>query len=397
MGNTNRVIKLMTGPVLVLALVACSSDSGSEATSVPSTSTSGSVPAVQVPEQLRDRWYGPPRELGNLGTGKAAAYLDFDVDKVTLETGNADNPAAFASGVAAAGPDRLTLTLYSDTLECHEGDVGHYTWSVSTKGTTLTLTAADDACAARADAITGGWWFTGCNDPTRNCLGAAEAGTYATNRWNPFDGFTYGELTFALPDDTWAVSNDTQAAFFLEPADRYPGASDVSPLLAAWADVAAGTTPDGACSFEANLEPGLGAANIADYIESLASLDVERSQIEVGGLPAEQLDVQIVPGGATCTDGGTRFVVLTASRDGVPDHDAYGVAAGQRMRVILVDVAPERTVAIYIDDLHPDRGMPELDAAGNDLSFGPLAEVLMPIIESFQFHATPPDVGPSPA
>ena len=55
----------------------------------------------------------------------------------------------------------------------------------------------------------------------------------------------------------------------------------------------------------------------------------------------------------------------------------FGIAANRHMRIILVDVLPDRTVAIFLDDSqHP--------------GFAALEKAAMPIVESFVFSPTPP-------
>ena len=93
----------------------------------------------------------------------------------------------------------------------------------------------------------------------------------------------------------------------------------------------------------------------------------------IGGLPAEVVDVEIAEGASVCDWG----VILIVSRTSKPDPFNYGVSRGQHMRIILIDVLPERTIAISLDD----SGHPGFDA---------LAEVAMPIVESFVFSPTWP-------
>jgi hypothetical protein len=54
-----------------------------------------------------------------------------------------------------------------------------------------------------------------------------------------------------------------------------------------------------------------------------------------------------------------------------------GMQAGQHMRVVLADILPERTVAIFLDDT----GNPGFEA---------LEQAVTPILESFVFSPTPP-------
>ena len=348
------------------------------ATSVATTAVS--TESGGVPEVLVDRWVGPPRAVGNLGTGTAAAFVEISDGFVVYETGIADNPKAFDSDLVATDADTIEMTLVGDVLDCVDGAVGSYRWSLSPQATTLTLTADDDECAARQAALEGQWTHTACKLEGRNCLGIVEAGTYSTNRWNPYGEFTYGQATFTLPDG-WAVTYDSQAALFLGSADDYAKSIDGDPEpawgLRSWADVAAAAPDSDDCSSGPTDQPdpnvGLGAANIAAWMVALPTLEATRSTMTIGGLPAEVVDVEIAEGASVCDWG----VILIVSRTSNPDPFNYGVSPGQHMRFILIDVLPGRTVSIALDD----SGHPGLDA---------LAEVAMPIVESFVFAPTWP-------
>lgn len=350
------------------------------ATSVPAAApTTAAQPATTAtPSELIDRWVGPPRTIGTLGTGTSAAFVEITDGFLILETGNSDNPKAFGSDAVIDDDGALQLTLVGDVLDCVDGEVGHYGWNLSPQATTLTLTATSDDCAARQAAIEGEWTHTACRLEGRDCLGIVEAGTYSTNRWNPYGDFTYGQATFTLPDG-WAVTYDSQATLFLGLADDYAANPDPDPWgIRAWADVAAAAqdpSNPANCTDNAAADPGVdtSAAAIADWMAALPSLNATRSTITIGGLPAEVVDAEIIDGAAVCGWGN----VLIVSRTSKPDPFAYGMSAGQHMRVILVDVLPGRTVAMFLDDTaHP--------------GFDALETAAMPIAESFVFSPAPP-------
>lgn len=341
------------------------------------TTTTTTTASGQTPKELVDRWVGAPRTIGALGTGTAAAFVDISSGFLVYNTGIADNPKAFGSDLAATGDDTIEVKLAGDVLNCIDGDVGHYRWTLSPQATTLTLSAIDDACAARQATLEGTWTHTACKTEGRDCLGIVEAGTYSTNRWNPYGGFTYGQVTFTVPEG-WAVDYDSQAAFFLRSAEDYAKLGNDSAWgISSWADVAAAAPDNTGCSGEPpdkadpSVEPG--AANIAAWMAALPSLKTTRSTMTISGLQAEVVDAEIAAGASVCDWG----VVLIASRTSQPDPFNFGIVAGQHMRIILVDVLPERTVAIFLDDSqHP--GFTELEKAA------------MPIVESFIFSPTPP-------
>lgn len=363
-------------------LGACGSEARSAATAAPTTAaaTSTSMIPAPTPTVLVDRWVGPPRTIGNLGTGAAAAFVDISSASLEYDTGIAENPKAFNSDVTASGADVIAVKLNGDVLDCRDGDLGHYRWGLSPRATTLTLTAVDDACAVRRSAIEGKWTHTACRMQGRDCLGIVEAGTYSTNRWNPYGGFTYGEATFTLPEG-WAVTYDSQAALFIGRADDYAKSVNGDPEpawgLRSWADVAAAAPDSQDCSQgptdkpDPTVEPG--AANIAAWMVALPTLKATRSTMTIGGLPAEVVDAEVQEGAAICDWG----IVLIVSRTSKPDPFNYGIVAGQHIRIVLVDVLPERTVAIFLDD----SGHPGFEA---------LAKAAMPIVESFVFSEKPP-------
>ena len=346
-------------------------------TTTPATAATVTVAPVATPEELVDRWVGPPRQISTLGTGTAAAFVAISEGFLEYETGIADNPKAFASDVVPTAADVIEVKLDGDVLDCIDGALGHYRWSLSPQATTLALTAVDDACGARKTALEGNWTHTACRLKGRDCIGAVEAGTYSTNRWNPYGGFTYGEATFALPDG-WAVTYDSQAALFIGLASDYAKSPDPDPWgLRAWADVAAAAPDSDDCSKGPTDQPdqtvGPGAENIATWMAALPTLQARRSTMTIGGLDAEVVDAEVAAGASICDWG----IVLIVSRTSDPDPFNYGIVAGQHMRVILVDVLPERTVAIFMDD----SGHPGFDA---------LEKVATPIVESFVFSPTPP-------
>lgn len=376
---------------LIGSLSACASDATTAPAAAVTTTTAASTTTTNAtvatattatasaatPQALVDRWVGPPRPVGTLGTGTSAAFVDISDGFLVYNTGIAENPKAFGSDLAVTGDDTIELKLAGDVLDCLDGDIGHYRWGLSPQATTLTLTATDDTCAAREAAIAGNWTHTACKTEGRDCLGVVEAGTYSTNRWNPYGGFTYGELTFTLPDG-WAVGYDSQAALFLRSAEDYAKLGNDSAWgISAWADVAAAAPDNPGCTGappdRADPSVPTGAANIAAWMAALPSLHVTRSAMTISGLDAEVVDAEIADGASVCDWG----VVLIASRTSEPDPFNFGIVTGQHMRVILVDVLPERTVAIFLDDTqHP--------------GFAALEKAAMPIVESFVFSSTPP-------
>jgi hypothetical protein len=358
-----RSLTWLAGLVAAGAVAGCSGNGSTASTVAPTTST-----AVSLPATLVDRWVGAPKPVGTLGAGTKAAFVEIDGQYLVYNTGIDNNPKAFDSKITAETANTFRLTLSTDTESCRAGDVGHYRWSLSPGRTTLTVKAVDDVCDLRAETITGKWDHTACNEHGKDCLGVVEAGTYSTNRFIPYDQFTYGQLTYTVPDG-WAIANDSQAALFLRRASDYTNNKDSFYGISAWADVAAAKQD---CSDQPDSTIGAGAANIAAWMESLPDVVATQTTIEINGLPAEVVDVHIAPNATTCQG----FVSLIASRTSKPDPFNFGVFGDQQMRVVLIDIAPQRTVAVFIDDALEHR-------------YDELAAVAMPIIESFTFTPTP--------
>ncbi len=139
----------------------------------------------------------------------------------------------------------------------------------------------------RALAISGNWWSTRCWLADRDCLGPVEAGTYMTNRFNPFGDYTFGELEFTVPAG-WAVWYDSQALVRLTRIDACREDSGGSGL-AIWHDVAAAAQDCSVDDSGVGLLPApdaeFGAAGIADFLEALPTVSVQRSDTVVGNDP----------------------------------------------------------------------------------------------------------------
>jgi hypothetical protein len=348
---------------------------------VPVTARASSAPPdapAAAPELPSDRFVGAPRPVAGLGSGTHGAFLEFTDSDFIYRTGIDDNPDAFASTLTRGDDGTFTVELASHQPPCDAGAVGHYAYALSPQGSTLTVTPIDDECQARALAISGNWWSTRCWLADRDCLGPVEPGTYMTNRFNPFGDFTFGELEFTLPAG-WAVCYDSQAHLRLIPTDTC-GDDDEGSGLRIWHDVAASVQD---CSVDDPVvgplpapDAEFGAAGIADFLQALSTLSVQRAETVVSGLPAVQLDVTVATNDeAQLCQGG---IALTTTRHGVPQYDAFGVGTAYPMRLILVDVDAEHTVGIYLDDTNQEPRLPEL------------ARLAAPVIASFRFHPTPP-------
>ena len=325
---------------------------------------------------LIDRWVGAP-----LTGATAAAFVDIASDVIVYRPGKADSPGAWDSEWSAQTPDVIRVVTSSQGGGCNQGAVGHFRWTLSASRAILTLTAIDDQCAPRAQALAGQWTHTACKLPTSDCLGPVDPGGHASVTFDPFDSVTYGELTYTLPSG-WAVSADTQSNLFLRHANEYADLSEDgsggTQGIDVWADVTA-AKPD--CSTQPDTASGTSSAAIAAQLATNPGLIASRSTAAVGGRPAEVVDVEVAPNPAhTCPGGGTTApaVGLLTSRTGVPAAWTASLRPGERARVLLVDLDKGHTVAVVIHDQSTPARLNEL-----------LAEAT-PIIGSFAFSPTPP-------
>ena len=333
------------------------------------------TPPNQLSRALIDRWVGAP-----LTGATSAAFVDIASDVLVYRPGKADSPGAWDSEWSAQTPDVIRVALSSQAGGCHQGAVGHFRWAMSASGATLTLTAIDDECTPRAQALAGQWTHTACKLPTSDCLGPVDPGGQASVTFDPFDTFTYGELAYTLPSG-WAVSADTQSNLFLRHANEYATLSEDgsggTQGIDVWADVTA-AIPD--CSTQPDSASGTNSAEIAAQLAANPGLIASHTTATVAGRTAEVVDVEVAPNRAhTCPGSGTAPTVgLLTSRTGVPAAWRASLRPGERARVLLVDLDRRHTVAVVIHDQSTPARFNEL-----------LAEAT-PIVGSFAFSPTPP-------
>ena len=232
-----------------------------------------------------------------------------------------------------AAPGELVLTLTSQIGRCAAGATGDYRWTVSAQTTTLTLEAIDDECPDRAAALAGTWTHTACPTRGNDCLGFLEAGTYRSVNFDPFDTDSYGQVTYTVPDGWTSTLDDKGRLELLPPDANEQGAHGVF----LFADVAP-TTSDCLATPLATV----GKLAIADSITETPGLVTSTAVTEVGGYEAQAIDI-------TATDlvcDGEQ--PLLASRPGAETSWTSTIGDGQQMRIVLVDLADDRTLALVI-------------------------------------------------
>ena len=357
------------------------SPSSVQATAAPSASPSAATSlAGNTPTALAARWMGPTRDIAGLGSW-TRTQVNF-LNGVAYVSGT--SLGSYLTSDTEVGTGTMRTTLRQDEAGCHAGDVGQYTWSLAPAGSTLTITATTDPCAARAAAFSGTWFRQGCKNTDDGCFGDLDAGIhpsqYLTPRravngpWQP----TWGALTYTVPAG-WANSQDWPNEFSLTPSANYanetpagptdyheiwlvahPAANKVTPDCGPTVDTKVPQTVDGLLAWIAK-EPGLtSTAPVA---------------IAVDGNPGKWVDVQLAPSWKATCPGGTgkpeRPLFAYPSQSDVNGWTS-GISGQERYRVILIDLSGQ-LFGILIDSSDPT-------------TFDALVNQAMPIIQSFKFQ-----------
>jgi hypothetical protein len=349
--------------------------------STPGPAASASGP---VPDDLRHSWqrpYAVAPGMDQWPTGflvMASERMDF---------GPEPGPAASRSAISAAGLDTLVATATAETKACAVGTVGVYRWSLEGKGTVMTLTAVGaDACAAREEALAGPWVRSDL--PVTGPLGPALApGTYFTSAFDPFRmSREPGQLSYTVPEG-WTVEQDEPGTVVLHHLLDAPSSERISGVFVALfvqpriaADVKQGTVcgPVGA-------EPGVGSG-IDDVVAAIVArpgvVSTPPAAVTIGGMEGQLLDLHLAPSWTAACEApegpvvGMPILVEAGSTTG----PVAGIGRDIPLRVILLDLGGERTMAIVIFTLEPTQSSTFEDR---------VAEV-MPVIEGFEFHPPAP-------
>jgi hypothetical protein len=322
-----------------------------------------------LPGELQARWMGGHSDIVS---GTAGSSLLLDSSTLAVEQSNANGSSNLVAGatVPADGQIRLTST---NVGPCHDGEIGVYSWTLSTSGRVLTVTAVHDDCSRRATAVAGMWWQMDCRDPATNCLGDLDAGSYASQyirprldaglAWTP----DFGALRYDVPAG-WANYTDWPTKFGLTPSADF--AQTTVGNLDPQASIQVIAQPAALKSICAN-NPELTVANTVEaqlaWLDQNPGLVVTQpgsDRISIDGHDGRYVDLAVVSGQTEC---GADVGYLLAG-----DGEVLTVDSNGRDRLILVDLGDGHLVAIRIH-VH--------DASRFDDVIG----AAMPIVSSFAF------------
>lgn len=353
MTTTARLIAAIAAAVLIVGVGLAAfgrgpdnSQVGSSVSPSPSASGAGGL----VPAELRAEWQGGTRSVPGLAP-TVGTFTKFTEDSFVLTPSNPVSDQFLTSSASSFGSDQIRVELAESRDGCSQGDVGLYSWSLSTSGRILTLDAESDDCATRLEAMSGVRWKTACEDsnPDAGCLGDLDAGSYSSQYFEPFVpvGGTwkprFAALTYTVPDG-WTNSEDWPGTFgFVSQASADTG-------ISLWSDVVIASS-DEACTEEP--EPGIGRAVAAMTAWLTAAPGIVASapvDVSIGGLPGTMLDVSLDPAWTrTCPESGGRpsRAIFTDSVAGDGLH--WGLGPDAHVRLFLLDLGDGRTLVVDIE------------------------------------------------
>ena len=281
------------------------------------------------------------------------------------------------------------VTATAETQGCAIADIGPYRWAVAGKGTVMTLTAISaDACATREKALAGQWVRSDLAGPGG---GGAELppGTYPTSAFDPFGhpGMS-GQLSYTVPSG-WVTEEDQPASFTLD----HPSAASASQpstnsviLLIAQPRMVADLNGAPCGSFSDAPGVGLRVDEIVAAIRArVGVIATAPAAVTIGGHEGKMLDLHLAPswtGGCVAPEGAAVGIPILHG-DGlgtgpvVAVGPVVGVGPDHPLRLILLDLTAGRTMCVAIFNIRSSQASAFEEQLG----------AVMPIIESFQFHA----------
>jgi hypothetical protein len=387
-GIAAAVIVVVIGGGLYLSRSDGSSIGGPSASPTPSPTTSPtpsmspSTDPTPIAQALRSTWVGAPRDIAAIPERFRyrfrldAGFLDFPTDDFSVRS--------ILSFAEMTGSETIRFTSTTDKDGCAAGDVGDYSWSLSPAGTRLTLTLVDDGCATREAALPGDWFKVDCKNTDDGCMGLLEAGTVPSQYVGPRVGVgqpwqpNFGALSFTVPDG-WANAEDWPAVYRLTPAGDYAaetasGAAD-GVYHGIWVQARpAATDVDATCSAKQRNDVPQTVEGLVGWITDQPALVAgPATPVSIGGHDGQYVDVTLAPDwtGHCDPEGLPSVNLLTES--GNPTGWQWGIAQGERQRLVFLDLGQGDVILVALDSTYPDR-------------WDGLVTASMPIIESMTFE-----------
>lgn len=318
---------------------------------LPSASPTATAPPEPAAEALRTTWIaepaqipglpapsGPPSNLGfvvNAG-GNGAWVRASDRDRTALR-----------SSARATGSDLLALTLERAAAGCAAGDVGSYRWSVSADGLVLSVTAVEEICAVRKQALERRW--------VRSHMGVSAGGPGVIDVFDP-------AFRVTLPAASW------QAITYKDVMETQ--SEDL--ILYAGKDPQGFTRPCAPGGGERlAIAPGIEAFEV--YLRSFPTFTVAATDQTIGGFPSRHFDITSTP--TTACPKGTRMAEWRANAE--PGDWFWFLSSGDPDSMDVIAL-PEATILLQL--------IPQNGATVDTQA----------ILDSIEFVDALSDVGPAP-
>lgn len=334
--------------VVVVALAAINRPTDDNVGPSSSPVASPSSPAFEIPNELQSLWLSDPRSITGLDAD-AGVSLRFTATAGFAMNGSlTDRPDRLLSSVEILDDDTIRLVNDNATQDCGAGEAGEYTWSMSTSGETLDLTAVTDACANRLEAVPGTYWRMDCPSDS-NCIGTVDAGTYGSQFLDPFvapgDEWSprFGALTYTVPGG-WVNRSDFPGEFMLAPE----GAPDTT-YVAIVSDVVVASRADN-CSEEQDPDAATTAEGIVAALSRAGVTVSTPVPVTIGGLSGLRVDLALEEDWTTpCPWSEERpYAMLFVDRAVEPGF-AWGLLGETRMRTFLLNIDADRAILIDIE------------------------------------------------
>ena len=324
-----------------------------------SPSPDGASPSLALtPVELRYAWLGEVVEAPGLPTGRDRSILQIDDSTVEL----ASTPAGLLlSDITSADQGVLELVARNNTGGCTQGDVGHYTWALSPKGSVLQFTATDDDCESRRAAFEGERERAACRNPDNLCLGDLEAGTYQSQfigpRLDEGEPWTanYGAFSYTVPDG-WSNTADYPDNYVLMRSADYAVASDAkdgTKDLIEFYTRPGIAVQDAQCTPQVKPDTGRSVDELLAHVAAHPGLTVGTPQpITIDGHAGKMVDVTIAPSWTgSCPEVPDRILLLftETGRDMTGSGlEQPGLWRSDKMRLVLLDLGDGDVLLIDI-------------------------------------------------
>jgi hypothetical protein len=361
--------------------------SPSSDSAVQSSSPASPIP-VRVwgptPSDLHGRWIGGHRPVPQIADG-AGMTIVLTGATFAMTQSNDSSTDLLGSAAAATSDGFLRLEATSGGTTCHDGDIGTYSWLLSPDAKTLTIAKESDVCQVRGEAVPGTWWLVGCKDPGTFCLGDVAPGTYSSQYvaprlaigapWLP----VFGALTYTVPAG-WANSSDWPSTFSLTPSSAYASSCTDANCTADAPNWDAGQifvfvhpsplSERDRCMGDVNSTADQSIGTMLGSIRQIPGLNSSTVQaLTIDGRPGQWIDLRPGSSWVGCPGRASYVAFKTSVGSG---FGGLGVAAGERQRLILVDIGNGDVLGILVH-------------ARDQARFDDLVAQAMPIIDSFKF------------